>query len=74
MKVFDALLDAALTILSISLAVFVWKLDVTSTLEWKARCRAAEAVIDQVWEEQEDYCLDVLTEGDAYQEWVELAE
>ena len=38
------------------------------------RCYAAEAVIDQVWEEQPDYCLDVLVEGDVYQEWAELAE
>lgn len=38
------------------------------------RCGAAERIIDQVWEDQPDYCLDVLTEGDIYQEWVELAE
>lgn len=38
------------------------------------RCHAAEAVIDQVWEEQPDYYLDVLVEGDVYQEWAELAE
>lgn len=38
------------------------------------RCHAAEAVIAQVWEDQPDYCLDVLVEGDVYQEWRELAE
>lgn len=40
----------------------------------KKRLDAAEAVIDQVWEDQPDYCLDVLVEGDVYQEWAELAE
>lgn len=40
----------------------------------KAQVDAAKAVIDQVWEEQEDYCLDVLVEGDAYQNWQELTE
>lgn len=39
----------------------------------KARLNAAEAVIDQVWEDQPDYCLDVLVEGDTYQKWAELA-
>lgn len=38
------------------------------------RCHAAEAVISQVWEDQPDYCLDVLVEGDTYQEWMELTE
>lgn len=73
-KIFDALLNVALTIIAISFAAFVWKLDTISTSSWKERCRAAEAVIDQVWEEQPDYCLDVLVEGDAYQNWQELAE
>ena len=36
------------------------------------RCYAAEAVINQVWEDKPDYCLDVLVEGDTYQEWAEL--
>lgn len=74
MKVFDALLNIALTILALSFAALVWKLDVASTSTWQARCRAAEAVIDQVWEDQTDYCLDVLVEGDAYQNWLELTE
>lgn len=38
------------------------------------RCGAAERVIDQVWGEQEDYCLDALVETDVYQTWKELAE
>lgn len=42
--------------------------------ELKAQVDAAEAVIDQVWNEQPDYCLDVLVEGDAYQNWQELTE
>lgn len=42
--------------------------------ELKAQVDAAKAVIDQVWEDQENYCLDVLVEGDAYQTWLELTE
>lgn len=42
--------------------------------ELKAQVDAAKAVIDQVWEDQENYCLDVLVEGDAYQNWLELTE
>ena len=38
---------------------------------WMQRCDAAEAVISQVEEQQEDYVLDVLCEGDAWSEWVE---
>lgn len=73
-KVFDALLNVALTIIAISFAAFVWKLDTISTSSWKERCRAAEAVIDQVEEDEPDYVMDVLCEGDAYQNWLELAE
>mgnify|MGYP007119878370 CR=1 FL=1 len=38
---------------------------------WMNRCDAAEAVISQVEEEQEDYVLDVLCEGDAWSYWME---
>ena len=73
-KIFDALLNVALTIIAISFAAFVWKLDTISTSSWQARCRAAEAVIRQVEEDEPDYVMDVLCEGDTYQTWLELAE
>lgn len=38
---------------------------------WMQRADAAEAVISQVEEDQEDYVLDVLCEGDAWSEWME---
>lgn len=38
---------------------------------WMNRCDAAEAVIDRVEEEQEDYVLDVLCEGDEWAYWLE---
>ena len=38
---------------------------------WMQRCDAAESVISQVEEQQEDYVLDVLCEGDAWSEWME---
>jgi competence protein ComGC len=39
---------------------------------WMNRCDAAESVISQVEEQQEDYVLDVLCEGDAWAYWQEL--
>ena len=38
------------------------------------RLEAAEAVIRQVEEDEPDYVMDVLSEGDTYQTWLELAE
>jgi hypothetical protein len=38
------------------------------------RLEAAEAVIRQVEEDEPDYVMDVLCEGDTYQTWQELAE
>lgn len=38
------------------------------------RLEAAEAVIRQVEEEEPDYVMDVLCEGDTYQNWLELTE
>jgi hypothetical protein len=38
---------------------------------WMNRCDAAEAVIDRVEDEQEDYVLDVLCEGDEWAYWLE---
>ena len=36
---------------------------------WMGRCNAAEAVIEQVREDKPDYVLDVLCEGDNWDEW-----
>lgn len=38
------------------------------------RLEAAEAVIRQVEEDEPDYVMDVLCEGDTYQTWLELTE
>lgn len=38
---------------------------------WMNRCEAAEAVIERVEEDNEDYVLDVLCESDAWCEWYE---
>lgn len=38
------------------------------------RLEAAEAVIRQVEEDEPDYVGDVLSEGDVYQNWLELTE
>lgn len=38
------------------------------------RLEAAEAVIRQVEEDEPDYVGDVLSEGDTYQNWLELTE
>ena len=37
---------------------------------WMDRCYSAEEVIRQVYEDKEDYVLDVLCEGDAWSNWV----
>lgn len=39
---------------------------------WMQRCDAAEAVIERVEEDNEDYVLDVLCESDAWYEWYEV--
>lgn len=39
---------------------------------WMNRCDAAEAVIDRMADDNEDYFLDVLMEGDEYMEWYDL--
>lgn len=36
---------------------------------WMSRCIAAEEVINQIEEDQEDYVLDVLCESDVWCEW-----
>lgn len=39
---------------------------------WMNRCDAAEAVIDRWANDDEDYFLDVIMEGDEYMEWFNL--
>lgn len=39
---------------------------------WMGRCSAAEEVINQVEEDQENYVLDVLCESAAWYEWYEV--
>lgn len=39
---------------------------------WMQRCDAAETVIDRMADDNENYFLDVLMEGDEYMEWCEL--
>lgn len=39
---------------------------------WMGRCIAAEGVINQVEEDQENYVLDVLCESAAWYEWYEV--
>ena len=39
---------------------------------WMQRCDAAEAVIDRMADDNEDYFLDVIMEGDEYSEWFYL--
>lgn len=39
---------------------------------WMDRCDAAEAVIDRMADDNEDYFLDVIMEGDEYSEWFDL--
>jgi hypothetical protein len=39
---------------------------------WMQRTIAAEAVIEKVEEDNEDYILDVLSESDVWYEWYEV--
>lgn len=39
---------------------------------WMQRCDAAEDVIDRMADDNENYFLDVLMEGDEYMEWFDL--
>ncbi len=39
---------------------------------WMQRTIAAEAVIERVEEDNEDYILDVLSESDVWYEWYEV--
>lgn len=39
---------------------------------WMQRCDAAEAVIDRMTDDNEDYFLDVIMESDEYMEWFDL--
>lgn len=39
---------------------------------WMQRCDAAESVIGRMADDNEEYFLDVLMEGDEYMEWFDL--
>ena len=39
---------------------------------WMQRCDAAESVINKMADNNEDYFLDVIMEGDEYSEWFDL--
>lgn len=39
---------------------------------WMQRCDAAEAVIDRMADDNEDYFLDVIMDGEEYSEWFYL--
>lgn len=41
---------------------------------WMERSEAAESVIERVESDMTDYMLDVLSEGDEYQLWLEYTE
>lgn len=65
--------NLVIVVLSIALVVCFFSVRSMSKRAsyWMNRCDAAEAVISQVEEQQEDYVLDVLCEGDAWSEWME---
>lgn len=39
---------------------------------WMQRCDAAEEVLDEMIDHDEDYFLDVVMEGDCYNTWYQL--
>lgn len=65
--------NCIIVVLIVSLLVSVFSVNQMSNRAsyWMNRCDAAEAVIDRVEEEQEDYVLDVLCEGDEWAYWLE---
>ena len=65
--------NCIIVVLIVALLVSVFSVNQMSNRAsyWMNRCDAAEAVIDRVEEEQEDYVLDVLCEGDEWAYWLE---
>lgn len=61
---------AVLTILSVVTIHSTMSMSARASY-WMNRCEAAEAVIERVEEDNEDYVLDVLCESDAWCEWYE---
>ena len=65
--------NCIIVVLIVALLVSVFSVNQMSNRAsyWMNRCDAAEAVIGRVEEEQEDYVLDVLCEGDEWTYWQE---
>ncbi|MEE0138339.1 hypothetical protein [Fusobacterium ulcerans] len=65
--------NVIIVVLSVALVVCFFSVRSMSSRAsyWMKRATAAESVISQVEEQQEDYVLDVLCEGDAWSEWME---
>jgi predicted S18 family serine protease len=61
-----AALAACCTAAVISLSSAVYNISY-----WKQRAKAAESIISVIEEDNPDYILDVLCEGDEWTEWVE---
>lgn len=62
---------AVLTVLVIVLFTSVKSMSSRASY-WMQRCDAAESVIDRWANDDEDYFLDVIMEGDEYMEWYNL--
>ena len=62
---------AVLTVLVIVLFISVKSMSSRASY-WMNRCDAAESVIDRWANDDEDYFLDVIMEGDEYMEWYNL--
>lgn len=62
---------AVLTVLVIVLFISVKSMSSRASY-WMNRCDAAESVIDRWANDDEDYFLNVIMEGDEYMEWYNL--
>lgn len=66
--------NCIIVVLIVALLVSVFSVNQMSNRAsyWMNRCDAAEAVIERVEMDNEDYVLDVLCESDAWYEWYEV--
>lgn len=66
--------NLVIVVLSVALVVCFFSVRSMSSRAsyWMHRCDAAEAVIDRMADDNEDYFLDVIMEGDEYMEWYDL--
>lgn len=66
--------NCIIVVLIVALLVSVFSVNQMSNRVsyWMNRCDAAEAVIERVEIDNEDYVLDVLCESDAWYEWYEV--